>query len=243
VSERRSCASARLGAYARARCGKPHVSPLKIPIEGKQVNDPLDAGAHQPEERRDPTDDRPEARQVTTAKRLVRAWEQARTPEERTRVAEEAVEYLQAAGDDVSTAVLMTLLELPMGGRPRRVLKMAEERLARRVSGVVEPLLRAAVESRGAARENAADILERLPAESRAAGLIGILAAHGRSPQLKEAAADMLVDIGKPAAAPIFDALAARRVRPWIVLASGCRQTASDAEVMHRIMDTSAAVC
>lgn len=215
--------------------------PIGDPIEGQQVSDPLDTSAHQPEERRDPTDDRPEARQVTMAKRLVQAWDQARSPEERARVLDEAVEYLHAAGDDVSTAALITLLRLPAGGR--RVLNAAEERLARRVPGVVEPLLRVAVESRGAARENAADILERLPAESRAAGLIGILAAHGRSPQLKEAAADMLVDIGKPAAAPIFDALAARRVRPWIVLASGCRQTASDGEVMHRITDTSAAVC
>jgi hypothetical protein len=53
----------------------------------------------------------------------------------------------------------------------------------------------------------------------------------------------MLVDIGKPVAALIFDALAERRVRPWIVLASGCRQTATDGEVMHRIMDTPAAIC
>ena len=107
----------------------------------------------------------------------------------------------------------------------------------------MEPLLRVAVESRGAARENAAGSLERLPAESRATGLIEILAADRLSAHLKEAAADMLVDIGKPVAAPIFDALAERRVRPWIVLASGCRQTATDGEVMHRIMDTPAAIC
>jgi hypothetical protein len=53
----------------------------------------------------------------------------------------------------------------------------------------------------------------------------------------------MLVDIGRPVAAPIFDALAERHVRPWIVLANGCRQSATDAEVMRRIMDTSVAVC
>ena len=207
------------------------------------MKDPMDTGAHQPEEKRDSTNGRPEVRQAATAKRLVRACEQACSPEDRARVADEAVAYLTAAGDDVSTAALITLLELPTGGRGRRVLKMAEERLARRVPGVVEPLLRVAVESRGAVRENAADILERLPAESRAAGLIEVLAAGGRSAQMKEAAADMLVDIGTPAAAPIFDALAELRVRPWIVLASGCRQTATDGEVMHRIMDTAAAAC
>jgi hypothetical protein len=207
------------------------------------VKDPLDTGAQQPDERRDPADGRPEARHLTSARQLVQACQQARSPEDRARVADEAIAYLRAAGNGVSTAALITLLELPAGGRGRGVLKMAEERLARRAPGVVEPLLRAALESRGPARENAADILERLPAESRAAGLIEILAAGGRSAQLKEAAADMLVDIGKPVAAPIFDALAERRVRPWIVLASGCRQTATDGEVMRRIMDTSAAVC
>ena len=207
------------------------------------VKDPLNTGAQQPDERRDPINGRPAARQATTARRLVQAFAQARSPEERARVVAEAVEYLRAAGDDVSTAALITLLELPAGGRGRRVLKMAAERLAQRVPGVVEPLLRVAVESHGAARENAADILERLPAESRAAGLIGILAADGRSARLKEAAADMLVDIGKPVAAPIFDALAERRVRPWIVFASGCRQAATDGEVMHRIVDASATAC
>jgi hypothetical protein len=207
------------------------------------VKDPLDAGAQQPEERRGSTNGRPEARQVTAARRLVQACEQASSPEDRARVGDEAVEYLRAAGEDVSTAALITLLELPTGGRGRGVLKMAEERLAQRAPGVVEPLLRVAVESRGPARENAADILERLPAESRAAGLIEVLAAGGLTVHLKEAAADMLVDIGKPVAAPIFDALAERRVRPWIVLAIGCRKTATDGEVMHRIMDTAAAVC
>jgi HEAT repeat protein len=207
------------------------------------VKDPSDTGAQQPDEQRDSTNGRPQARHVTTARRLVQACEQARSAEDRARVAEEAVEYLRAAGDAVSTAALITLLELPTGGRGRRVVKMAEERLAKRAPDVVRPLLRAAVESRGPARENAADILERLPAESRAAGLIGVLAADGPSAHLKEAAADMLVDIGKPVAAPIFDALGERRVRPWIVLASGCRQTATDGEIMHRIIDTAGAVC
>ena len=94
------------------------------------VKDPLDTDAQQPEERRDSANGRPEARQVTTVRRLVQACEQARSPAEREHVVEEAAGYLRGAGDEVSTVALITLLELPAGGRGRRVLKLAEERLA-----------------------------------------------------------------------------------------------------------------
>jgi hypothetical protein len=204
------------------------------------VTRPPDQGADPQEGWRE--SNRPRAAiQRAAAQRLVRDCLRARSREDLARSAAET--FLRNLDEPTPPSVLMTFLDLPAAEPTGRVLRFAEQMLARRGAVVVDALLRTAIESRSPARANAATTLEWLPAAELAAGLIDVLAGDGRDTLLKEAAADMLVGIGQPAAAQIFDALAEPAVRPWIVLAAGCRGAATDAQVMRRITGASVAAC
>ena len=179
---------------------------------------------------------KPEPRALMMAKQLVYAYVEAPSDEDRDYAAAEAESFLYSLGDDADIAVLLTMLQLPARDGTWPVVELVQERLAERAPGAVPALLRLAFERGGAASSNAAAILDGLPVRALALGLIQALAGEAED-SVKESAAEALVILGRPVASEILDALADPDARPWIVWASGAGGSATDAEVMRRIVD------
>lgn len=181
---------------------------------------------------------RPEPPQMMTARQLVYACTEARSDDDMEYAVGEVDAFLDANGDDLDSAVLITLLDLPDDELTRPLIADVSARLADRTPAVVEAILRTATSGAGPSYDNAAAVLDMLPDTELALGLVEVLS-DDTDDELKEAAANVLVVLGKPVAGIILDALADETARGWIVYASGCARDDTDAEVMRAIAESS----
>lgn len=172
---------------------------------------------------------------LRTAKQLVYAYQEAPTADDEAYAADEIDRFLDDFGDMADSDVLLVLLGLPVTDLTRPLLGYVRAKLIERAPGVVENLLRLRVSRSGPASDNAAAVLAAVSVPLVAQGLVEVLAGR-RDDRLKEVAAAALVALGRPAAAPILDALGDFEARPWIVQASGCVAQATDAEVLANIV-------
>ncbi|MGO8684937.1 MAG: hypothetical protein ACLQUT_10240 [Thermoleophilia bacterium] len=172
---------------------------------------------------------------LRTAKQLVYAYQEAPTGDDEEYAADEIDRFLDDFGDVADSDVLLALLGLPVTDLTRPILGYVRGKLIERAPGVVESLLRMRASRSAPASDNAAAVLAAVSVPLVAQGLVEVLAGW-RDDRLKEVAAAALVALGRPAAAPILDALGDFAARPWIVQASGCVAEASDAEVLASIV-------
>jgi len=178
---------------------------------------------------------RPEPVDLMTARQLVNAFVDARTPEDREYAVEEAESFLVAGGDEVSDEALLAFLHIPATELTMTVLDSVATDLAARAPGTVAALLDLSLRAADAARQNAAIVLGRLSAGSLAAALVAILRRQDVRDAFKKAEAARLIAVGRPAATHIFDALAEPEPRSWIAQVAGCPPKAGDAEVMRSL--------
>jgi hypothetical protein len=181
---------------------------------------------------------RPEPPQMMTARQLVYACTEARSDDDMEYAVGEVDAFLDANGDDLDSAVLIALLDLPDDELTRPLIADVSARLADRTPAVVEAILRTATSGAGPSYDNAAAVLDMLPDTELALGLVEVLC-DDTEDELKEAAANVLVVLGKPVAGIILDALADETARGWIVYASGCARDDTDAQVMRTIAESS----
>jgi hypothetical protein len=182
---------------------------------------------------------------------------------------EQLDDFIDEIDDDTDDEVLVALLDLPPDPTSRPLLDQVARKLARRGPGVVEALLVAAlgdappelrlsdiISVAGAVgalleaatrnpnvpprAENAVAILDAMALGDLVLGLVEVL--EGRADErLKQAASEMLVDIGEPAAERLKVSLRDRDAAPWVVdtlvdIRDG-RKAAQDAADADRIGD------
>jgi len=175
---------------------------------------------------------------------------------------EQLDDFIDEIDDDSDDEVLVALLDLPPGPTSRPLLDQVARKLARRGPGVVEALLGALlgdappelrlsdiISVAGAVgalleaatrnpnvsprAENAVAILDTMALGDLVLGLVEVL--EGRADErLKQAASEMLVDIGEPAVERLKVSLRDRDAAPWVVdtlvdIRDGCKAAQDDA--------------
>ncbi len=183
---------------------------------------------------------------VAVARQLVDAYadalEEADT-EGRQYAAEQLADFVDEADEATSDAVLVALLDLPLEPDTLAVLNDVSAKLGRRGPGVVEALLEAAlgdappelslrdvVSVAGAVgalleaatrspsvpprTENALSVLDAMPEGDTILGLIEVL--EGPRTRLKQAASELLVEIGDAAVGRLQMSLRDRDAKPWV---------------------------
>jgi hypothetical protein len=175
---------------------------------------------------------RPVPPELMTARQLVDAYREARSDEDRAYALDEAESFLFTVGDDVGADVLTTFFAIPPGDATLPLFDLIEGCLGGHMPGEMGRVLHAVADGEPPAPDNALAFLLALPASLLVRSLIAVLAGR-EDDRVKGVAADLLLRLGEQAAVQIFDALDDREVRRWIADASGCPQTATDAQVMR----------
>ncbi len=158
---------------------------------------------------------------------------------------EQLAEFVDEADDGTADEVLVALLDLPLDASTLPLLNEVSAKMIRRGPGVVEVLLGAAlgeappdlslrdvISVAGAVgalleaatrspnvpprTENALSVLDAMRQGDLVLGLIEVLEGPGDE-RLKQAASEMLVDIGEPAVERLQMSLRDRDAKPWVV--------------------------
>lgn len=199
----------------------------------------LDQDAEGAEDRIELGRPRPVPAELMTARQLVDAYRESRTDEDRAYALDEAESFLFTIGDDVGAEVLVTFFAMPAGEETRPLFDLIEGYLGGHMPVEMGTVLRVVAGDESPATDNALAFLAALPASLLGRSLIAVLAGQDAD-RVKAIAADLLLGLGAEAAVELFGALDDREVRRWVADATGCREEATDAELMRRFTARSA---